>query len=781
MKQYINIKKYIAFTLTEMTMVILIMSIVAAISTPVITKNIKNVETKKKQLDATPTISPLWKQAESADGAYYISPYATGSNAGMVAINIKPDTNRNAYFNPAMVIGNPASDSSAENNDISKIGQMDFYNGAEPRRRRIAMDESHNILMGYGNLYRSGTEKSNTLQNSIIIGNDNLTFSNNASVNMHNGIIIGNGNHKISGDKLLNTTRNISIGYGISKPTLTEETSFIDTVQMGYFPSYNSKSNHNSVFIGSYAGSNMSGTSSSNNISIGSYAGYANSSVNNISIGLYSGHSDSSHADNISIGYYTSYKPISTSTTNFTNKSYANIAIGKYANTLTVDNTRNSYFNILVGSYAGYGNNVKAAYGNIILGNYANTNNNTIDFQNVVIGHQTGVNWTSAGYYSTIVNGQKVDHYGGSERGFYGVIAIGPFSANSLYEGNGIYIGNQAGKYASYTDKADNIIIGTNAGISSTVGAANGVKGSIFIGKNAGQYSNGIFEMGIGQDACQHTGKGKVCIGPQFENNPYTPDKFGDYVSGRTNKTSGSMHFYTNYGNSEIYNTLNSLPSELLYTSYYPFVPEEKSCVNNDKIQTDFSGTIGIPHCATSMAPLWNPVDGKAVIVFNPGPMNSANPSSITLFAPVVYSLNARMIPFVFSDKRLKENIIPYKYSLKELEKLNVYNFNWKTGDTNTPQISYISQEVKSVIPEAVSKDENGYYRLDGSWILYMAVNAVKELDNKIQKLEKDINSFINGYFGLISRIEKLEKQAKTIKAENEAIKNRIKNLENKF
>jgi type II secretory pathway pseudopilin PulG len=775
MKQYLNIKKYMAFTLTEMTMVILIMSIVAAISTPVITKNIKNVETKKKQLDATPTISPLWKQAESADGAYYISPYATGSNAGMVAINIKPNTNRNTYFNPAMVIGNPASADSIENNDISKIGQMDFYNGAEPKRRRIAMDESHNILMGYGNLYRSGDEQTNTLQNSIIIGNDNLHFQNKARTNMHDGIIIGNGIHKSSGDKLLNLNRTISIGYGISKPTLTEETQFVDTVQMGYCTSYNSKTNFNSVLIGSYAGSNASGNSS-NNIAIGSYAGYGNNSVSNISIGMYSGHSDNSNGDNISIGYFTNYKPISSTSTSITAKAYSNISIGEYANTLTVENTKVSFLNTAIGSYAGYGKNVKVAYGNLIIGYYANTKNNTSNYQNIVIGHQAGVDWESAGYK------ESDDTYGGpqTQRAFYGTIAIGPFSANSLYEGSGIYIGNQAGKYGSYNKKADNIIIGTSAGISSTAGAANGVKGSIFIGKNAGNNSNGIFEMGIGQDACQHTGKGKVCIGPQFENNTSLSDKFGSYVSGRTNKSGHSIHFYTNSDNSEKYNTLNSLPSELLYTSYYPFVPEEKSCVDNTgNLQTDFSGTIGIPHCTTGMAPLWNPVDGKSVIVLNPGPMSSSNPSSITLFAPVVYSLNARMIPFVFSDRRLKENIIPYKYSLKELEKLNVYNFNWKTGDTTTPQISYISQEVKSVIPEAVSRDENGYYRLDGSWILYTAVNAIKELDTKIQKLDIKVKTFINGYFGLVSKIETLEKQAKAIKAENEAIKNRLEKLEN--
>ena len=61
-----------------------------------------------------------------------------------------------------------------------------------------------------------------------------------------------------------------------------------------------------------------------------------------------------------------------------------------------------------------------------------------------------------------------------------------------------------------------------------------------------------------------------------------------------------------------------------------------------------------------------------------------------------------------FSDKRLKENIVP----VGKLDNgLTVYLFNFK-GEKQK-QIGLIAQEVKEVIPEAVFEGENGYLMVD--------------------------------------------------------------------
>lgn len=101
------------------------------------------------------------------------------------------------------------------------------------------------------------------------------------------------------------------------------------------------------------------------------------------------------------------------------------------------------------------------------------------------------------------------------------------------------------------------------------------------------------------------------------------------------------------------------------------------------------------------------------------------------------------------SDRRLKKNIKEFTPGLTELKKINPVTFEY-TGALGLPegesQVGLIAQEVKKVFPSMVSsfkgklneKDtkETSLLSLDCSDMFYVLVNCIKELADKVEKLE---------------------------------------------
>lgn len=121
----------------------------------------------------------------------------------------------------------------------------------------------------------------------------------------------------------------------------------------------------------------------------------------------------------------------------------------------------------------------------------------------------------------------------------------------------------------------------------------------------------------------------------------------------------------------------------------------------------------------------------------------------------------------VVSDSRLKDDIHPFKDGLETLNKINpkFYKYN---GKASTPKDEYfvgvIAQEMKEVAPYMVSTFEytpnpydlntrETYYDVNNGSLTYILVNAVKELDEKYEKLKsvsKNITDF--GQTGISGR-----------------------------
>lgn len=91
--------------------------------------------------------------------------------------------------------------------------------------------------------------------------------------------------------------------------------------------------------------------------------------------------------------------------------------------------------------------------------------------------------------------------------------------------------------------------------------------------------------------------------------------------------------------------------------------------------------------------------------------------------------------PDVSSSVELKKEIVSTRYGLKDILKLEPVEYKWKIGD-NKLKIGLIAEEVKKIIPEA-APDEGSYRPGD---LIPILVQAIKDLNNKIEYLEKEIN-----------------------------------------
>ncbi len=101
------------------------------------------------------------------------------------------------------------------------------------------------------------------------------------------------------------------------------------------------------------------------------------------------------------------------------------------------------------------------------------------------------------------------------------------------------------------------------------------------------------------------------------------------------------------------------------------------------------------------------------------------------------------------SDLKLKENITPIKNALDKVQKLNGVEFDFKNEDDygylEKHQIGLIAQEVQNVIPEVVSKKENGNLGVSYQHLTAVLIEAIKEQQDQINELRKEIDALKGG------------------------------------
>ena len=88
------------------------------------------------------------------------------------------------------------------------------------------------------------------------------------------------------------------------------------------------------------------------------------------------------------------------------------------------------------------------------------------------------------------------------------------------------------------------------------------------------------------------------------------------------------------------------------------------------------------------------------------------------------------------SDERKKEIIKPIANATSKVCELRSVIGRYKTDEPETRRSFLIAQDIQSVLPEAVSKDENGYLLLQYTDTIPLLVAAIKELKAEVDELK---------------------------------------------
>ena len=112
-----------------------------------------------------------------------------------------------------------------------------------------------------------------------------------------------------------------------------------------------------------------------------------------------------------------------------------------------------------------------------------------------------------------------------------------------------------------------------------------------------------------------------------------------------------------------------------------------------------------------------------------------------TIYVTYHYAKNS----YNWSDERLKENILPLGSTLDKLLQIEGKRFNFKKEEFGeAPEVlpsetfGLIAQELMKVFPELVSSpsSENGYYAVNYNGMIPVLLEAIKEQQTQIEKLQ---------------------------------------------
>lgn len=770
MKKF-DFKNYIAFTLAEMTLVLLITSIIAAAATPVVTSAISGANSGKNANDIAAQKDVIWKKTNAYNGGgIYNSPILRTS---MVSINHLPSANPETYGYPSLLVNQFLTNNLAKDSQIKIVPR----NGAPlGTYTSIAMDEFQNVAVTYGTSFQK-LKQSNAFMgiNNVFLG-DYILKNTDGNVFLSN-VFMGYGidtakyaNHSVFvGSNIyagaMSEIKNIYIGNDIKTGTpdylgmpwyytIQYETSG-NNILIGSNVAYGGTplAEHN-IFMGYYAGSfrhlSNLGNSGSRNIAIGNYAGkdfsygsngYGGSRTDNIIIGSFAGFNESTYSPKktyrcSTCGYEwvndMASAPVkcsecqSSSISVSDSKIMSNVIIGNYAGfTVSPYAISVSKDNVMIGSYAGHYNQ-PSAYGAIPVGN-------------VYIGEYAGAyKYVLSGTWSNNVKVSNTDSLrqiciGKQACNSYAHRGPGTGNSNHVYHGpDSIYIGNYAGMYAC--DYGKNIGIGKYAGAYSN--NVPEVRQTINIGNYAGYKAQGNYSIYIGYYAGYNSSTGAT------DGYRYANVGIGKYACSGVTK---GGKWCLGYG------TLSS-----------------------NRTYTNSAGT------AYSV---WTKSDNSyAQMVIGFADKSTAGGTYITFYASRLYNGKQGNHIWKTSDRRLKKDIVPSKRSLKDIRKINIYDFNYKKDKSKKTITGIIAQEYRKVFPHDVSVEPTTK-KLSASsdWLLYTLVNAIKDLDKEIADVKNDLDNYIKGYLGLKAKVEKLEKHYAQVKEENNNIKAHLAKINTKL
>ena len=376
--------------------------------------------------------------------------------------------------------------------------------------------------------------------------------------------------------------------------------------------------------------------------------------------------------------------------------------------------------NVAVGYMAG--SKLTNSKNNIMIGAEAN-GGVTSSHDNTLIGYSAG--YKTSGSYNTYIGHKAGYNGGGSDNVAIGDQALSSLSSSSTNQYN-VAIG--AGALKNLTKGSNNVALGYGA-CSEITNSSN----KTCIGYNAGPHSNSS-AASVTKAMTDGDTTYRTYIGSK-------PSNYGGDAVLEIHNLSTVSPGISAYLNSHLSNTTTVINGNLVVKGRPYFT------VGNT-LQHFHDGTR-----------LYN--ESNAATIYGYGSAADANYASCSGNIKTYY-FNTKCIQMT-SDRKLKNITTRSSAGLNEINKLKIYNFNFKNDPNKLPQVGVMAQDLMKVFPNSVFKDDNGYLKIKWDEMFYAAINAIKELDRKV--------------IALVNRTTKVESQISKLEKENIILKSQVDNL----
>ena len=362
-------------------------------------------------------------------------------------------------------------------------------------------------------------------------------------------------------------------------------------------------------------------------------------------------------------------------------------------------------------------------------------------------GTTSGVFGTQADWSTDLVISEKTpataanDYTGPSHNGMgstgWGSFAAGAYNRAS---GNGAFVGgfhNAAGPLNSSTTSIDGSSIGQTA-----FGYGTQATGNASFSAGEGTTASGSHGVVFGKNTVA-SGSYSTALGFETDATDYGSLVIGLYNSSGSSATSAASYsasapaFVIGNGSngslSDAFKVLFSgnttMAGDLTVTG------NDVTFGNGETISNSTDGTVAITATTTT-------VSGDLTVTGND--IKSSSATAITLSSDdvtIADDLTVTGDVNVSSDARLKSNIISLGSTLSKLLLIDGKSYTMiKDGDK---KIGVLAQEVQKVFPELVSEDGNEMLSVNYQGLVPVLINAIKEQEDKISRLENLVEQLI--------------------------------------
>ena len=335
----------------------------------------------------------------------------------------------------------------------------------------------------------------------------------------------------------------------------------------------------------------------------------------------------------------------------------------------------------------------------------------------------------------------------------WGSFAAGAYNRAS---GNGAFVGgfhNVAGPTGSDTNTIDGNSIGQTA-----FGYGTQATGNVAFAVGEGTTASGANSTAMGENTVA-SGTYSTAIGFETDASDYGSLVIGQYNSSGSSVTSSATVFNTANTAFLIGNGTSGSTSDAFKVPFsgnttvagdITVTGNDVTFGNGETISNSSDGTVAITASTTTMSGDLT-VTGNDLHFGNGESISNASDGTVTITSgTVAMSSNATIgndltvsgDVVVSSDARLKSNIVSLGSTLSRLLLIDGKTYTMKKDGKQ--KIGVLAQDIREVFPELVSEDENEMLAVNYQGLVPVLINALKEQDDKISRLENLVEKLIS-------------------------------------